>query len=954
MKKPISIVGKIGCGTVILLLVLFAVFLLLPLDEQPLPPDDDPVVPLGGDIYISDVSGVTPGENEVQYDDGGTSLILTPVDEDTANAEIAAGDRVINGTSGDKTWTAVTGADGKETVYVKVGKTTVKAAVQEKPASHGVEKTAAKASALVQSRAAYTKGVMDYNENPATRYLEFADCILYYPAQLSKVKEYENNTLTLRDMRSKAILRITYAENPYISMDEVEGFITHSENDTILAWGPAWYSAETVSGDNVVYTYVGLGEDYIIEAELTYESRYGFVFEKLRALISCKFIEGGVWISEEKDDGYYDETSPFNNRFSTKTVAYYAKALNVILLYPELFSHKGDTGDAYAASFYDPHGRATLGLGALDGSTTMKTFSEMSEYSDVNAISEHAVIAENPELGLYTYAYFGSSKVMVTVTYPTEYAWVYEALLPEIKIIPAEDFSDNTEMQDIVYADVGCRITVPLQFEEVGFYDNLAMFEDAATGVSLSVKFAEITDNIQKTDIFSCFDVTAEDGDVLVGEHHVSWMNNMGYYYGVRGNYTTALLQIDAPNAPTLYQSVLPLIRVEFISDMERIPTAEEEIAEIETPPVTEPETATQPEPEPQPTTGVPVSQPVTKPVTESDSKEPQPMEPDEEPVIEVLPIMVAGLGDLISDPGSPVMNFLMNIDANQIVKGDVNMFRLIDEFSAISDEDIDRLEAAFDELLDMGFMLYEDETYYFKYYTFSGSVNGKKYVIVVSYEYDDEHFWVDENIDWIFDGPGCRAYLTILTEDECADAGDVFLDYHFLAPSADMDRVYVDFDMLYHSVWAQRWIVADLKDSGEFDSDYVFRIQHYDPVDTEGVDYEDWPLVQSYDSIGRYAVIGYGYMDSNGAFREVGRYIYDEFENPATLEGNNDFEFSLTDMGDPYSHNWDPAEPVEDVYDFWEEKAEIDGFFDELYRDMDDYYEEYVKELGIGGGFQP
>ena len=38
-------------------------------------------------------------------------------------------------------------------------------------------------------------------------------------------------------------------------------------------------------------TYTGLGEKFMVTAELSYPAEYGFVFEELRRLISCRFLE---------------------------------------------------------------------------------------------------------------------------------------------------------------------------------------------------------------------------------------------------------------------------------------------------------------------------------------------------------------------------------------------------------------------------------------------------------------------------------------------------------------------------------------------------------------------------------------------------------------------------------------------------------------------------------------
>ncbi len=919
-------------------------------EPEPLPEPIyvDPALKLDDDIYVADVDDVTPVEEGFKYDDGDTEMIITPIDEDKAEEEIAQAERVINGGSGSKKWTSVTDSKGKETIYIKQGEKTVKAKVEKKPESHGVEKAASKAAALVQKKSAYSPDKFDYDENYATYYLELADCILYYPAQLTKVKAYEDQTVQFSDTRSKATLKISYEKNPYTSMDEVEGFIENSENDTILAYGPAWYSAETKANGMTTYTYVGLGEKYIVTATFTYESGYGFVFDGLRSLIKCKFIEGGVWVSEQKDENYYDATSLFNYNFSTNIVSYYSKELRAILLYPEMFSVKGDVGRDFA-SFVDPLSGATIYFSALDSQLDMRSFYDDPDYTDVNAVNEYALVAENPDAGLYTYAYFGSNNVTAMVQYAPEYSWVYGSLLPEIKVVPAEDFSDSTEMQDIVYDDVGCRITIPLQFEEKGFYDNVATFEDANTGITLSVTFAEITSNEQKTNIFECFDVAATDDDLNVGDHHVSWMNNAGYNYGARGNYSTALLTIHAPNAPTVYSSTLPLIKVEFVSSMERVPTEEEVVAEKENPPETTAETTKAPETTKAETTKKPST------TTKAETTKAQTTKPTakEEPKEVPLPIMNAGLGDLLTDEESPLIKMLMNVDANQITKGDINIFRLIGEEDDITDEEVDMIGDTVEELVRMGFKAYDDEEPYFKSYVFYGELNGRDYIIGFTFEYTDETFGYDEELNWVYYGPGSRAYMTILTYDIEVDPGDVYADYDLTGIMEDQSEPDFAFDYLYHTAHAQRVVVENLKRSGEFDEEYVFLVKKIAQVYDDRLDFDEWHYEEVEGGYNyTHMIICYGKYDSSGNFHEDGRYIYDKNYKPAEVDLEYNFDFETIDHNDRYAHIWDPSDAVDEIYDYWSDYAEIDNFFDALEAELDDYYDDYVRDLDIGGGF--
>jgi hypothetical protein len=88
--------------------------------------------------------------------------------------------------------------------------------------------------------------------------------------------------------------------NPYRNIEELESLMKDSPNNTVLAWGDDWMTAESVKNGTVTYTYVGFGAKYMITVEFSYPSQYGFVFEELRGLIRCRFIEGGKWKSASR------------------------------------------------------------------------------------------------------------------------------------------------------------------------------------------------------------------------------------------------------------------------------------------------------------------------------------------------------------------------------------------------------------------------------------------------------------------------------------------------------------------------------------------------------------------------------------------------------------------------------------------------------------------------------
>ena len=148
----------------------------------------------------------------------------------------------------------------------------------------------------------YKKGRDNYNHNYAIWYVEPAQCLVYYPAQLTLSEVKENNTAIFTDTKSKAKLKISLDENNYSCMDDVESFIANTEYNKVLASGTDWFSCETKGKSMTEFSVTGLGQEFAVNVDLTYENKYVFVFEELRSLIQCKFVEGGKWVSNERVD----------------------------------------------------------------------------------------------------------------------------------------------------------------------------------------------------------------------------------------------------------------------------------------------------------------------------------------------------------------------------------------------------------------------------------------------------------------------------------------------------------------------------------------------------------------------------------------------------------------------------------------------------------------------------
>ncbi len=255
---------------------------------------------------------LTPADGGYVYtdEDGDVTLTVT----DPAEAEAALGSpsaaegedpSIVTGVIGDTEYIAVS-SGGTVTVYITAGDRTVKAEAPRKDGktkgtdAKTVKKTASVASSAVTAsrvKEAYARGRDDYDHNKAAYYMELADCLIFYPAQLTKKTAFEDQSVIFSDERSSVTCALRLERNPYRDIDELDSLMRNSPNNTVLAHGDDWMTAESIRDGIVTFTYIGFGKKYMVTAELCYPRKYSFVFDELRELISVRFLEGNKWVN---------------------------------------------------------------------------------------------------------------------------------------------------------------------------------------------------------------------------------------------------------------------------------------------------------------------------------------------------------------------------------------------------------------------------------------------------------------------------------------------------------------------------------------------------------------------------------------------------------------------------------------------------------------------------------
>lgn len=504
-------------------------------------------------------------DNLVTYnDDNGLEFKIEPAEDDDISAPIQLGET----RSGIK-WKA-----NEDTIVVDSKKITV--VNNDKKKDNG--KIAAVAEALT-AKTGYSKNKDDYNHNYAVYYIQEAQCLFYYPKQLTLIKEGEDQSLIFRDSRSAAELRVTLDENPYACMDDVESFISKSENSQILASGTDWYSSEKTDKAKTSFTLSGLGNKYIVNASLSYENKYDFVFNELRKLLKCNFVGDGIWVSNAKADtggrqvaalakspGAYDPV--------LQSASYYLDTYDCIITYPDIFTKVYFSDDNFV-TFTDPVTGAYLLVTAMNTEDNIGEIQASLDAQKSDLVNDHALKAANE--GELAYITVRDGKMWTAIiSYDPKYSGVYSSAYDMLKITLEGEEISNTEMKEIYHPEFNCYITVPIQFRQCGFDDNSIAFCDEFTGLEARLSFSEMTAATNSDNLFDMFEVVADESNISLGEDYIKWHNKNGLFMGGAGRTHAGLLEITYPNAYDVYKGCWPNFSIAFSEGNELVTDAEE------------------------------------------------------------------------------------------------------------------------------------------------------------------------------------------------------------------------------------------------------------------------------------------------------------------------------------------------------------------------------------------
>ncbi len=500
---------------------------------------DEPVVITVNNLNIPVIQNiVVENSDKVVYETDDLKLVMEPAKEENFP---------VGGTTrDDKEWKK----DGDKVV---VDGKTVTVEKNTKDKDNG--KIAAVASAL-DSKTGYTKGVDDYNHNYAIYYMEAANCLLYYPKQLVLVKENEDQSLFFRDPRSNAELKVTLDENEFASMDEVESLIANSEYSTILASGTDWFSAETYGKNTTTFSLTGLGNQYSVTADLTYEKKYNFVFEELRKLLKCQFVGDGIWVSNATEDSVGKkvaavEKSPSAYDPVLKRTSYYSEKLNCVVAYPDIFTKQYEGDSLY---FTDPVTGAVLEVTRFESEMTIGEAQSLLNVKESNLVSDHSLRASNDNEIVFVTVRDGYLWTAI-MTYDEAYKGIYSYAYDMLEICIEGDDVNTTEMKEIYFPAFHCYVVLPMQYEEYGTEGDIHLIKDTITGMEARLSFTEIADPSDYNNLYSVFHVVAEDGNVLLDEDMVKWHNIDGLNLGAAGRDYAALLELSYPNAYEVYKN---------------------------------------------------------------------------------------------------------------------------------------------------------------------------------------------------------------------------------------------------------------------------------------------------------------------------------------------------------------------------------------------------------------
>ena len=565
-KKVPGLIMTIAGGVVALFGLIIMIGLIVTADY----PDAEPQGNVAENALLDVVplDGLTATEDRITYITNYVTIVVQADDESHP-------EDTISGKTEDGAQWSTTDRDGTEAIHMKVDDKDVVAKVEAKKDSDkktnekaDAGKAAAAVAALVDT--GYRKDKDNYNHNYSIWYVEPAQCLVYYPSQLELSEVKEDNTAIFTDKKSKAKLKISLDENNYSCMDDVESFIANTEYNKVLASGTDWFSCETKGKSMTEFSYTGLGQKFAVNVDLTYENKYDFVFEELRGLIKCQFVEGGKWVSNEVRDTTGKTVPALQNAYANgmkyKLTQWYFANGDFIQIYPNVFSkvYNGNDGTyftdpvtgAYIKTFKQDYGSSIDALAIDYGLTDYTRIDEdiIRGYKDTeDYYKQYHFVVIRDGLEYHTIMYV-----------PYAYDYLYQGAAAELSLkVPGDDV-ETFEMQDLYFKDYNCFVTVPLQFKFDKGGGSDYYYYDSFNGLDLHIKFWEIPDNKNTGNIFDIFDVTAEDSSLIVGQNTIKWHNDDGLFLGGQGNKTACYAEIVAVDAERAYLKSWDRFNVRF------------------------------------------------------------------------------------------------------------------------------------------------------------------------------------------------------------------------------------------------------------------------------------------------------------------------------------------------------------------------------------------------------
>lgn len=236
----------------------------------------------------------------------------------------------------------------------------------------------------------------------------------------------------------------------------------------------------------------------------------------------------------------YDEKT---KDFTTKQAIYFAETADCIVHYPAqlMLAEKSDK----LLRFVDRKSNSEMYVRftELDSKDASKA-----KEKNTKTVKEDYIIESQSAIG-------NGYLVETVLYYPDKYSYVYDVLKKLIRTEFMEQntysykenvtYGPNTELQSIYYPSYDCSITVPLEFTEIRNEESVIYFKDYIRDHQITLTFSELPNETNVDNIFSIFNVVAEDNAVWLTESTVIWHNGSGVYMGAANNSIAALLEIE-------------------------------------------------------------------------------------------------------------------------------------------------------------------------------------------------------------------------------------------------------------------------------------------------------------------------------------------------------------------------------------------------------------------------